>query len=1070
MQQISLIQLIGEYIQDKALVRQMEHGSILSHNLQEETRSLTLSVAFPQYITGKALRLAAAELRKALLLNDARIQPVFPEDCLEIACKTDLFDELREQYAPTNGLLHGALWYLEEGTLEIGLAQEHSLLLAAQLRVDGALEKLIYERFGVCLSVEFRDKADMPAGVQPVRLEEAEPQQPGEQEHAPAPPEPQPEKKQKTTGKKKQNKEKYDYPTIPMPVLSAKAIYAKETQFTKAGGKLNPITKSPVPINEIQPEDGNVVVWGEVFSLEIRSTKDEKWKIVNFYITDYTASYAVKIFEDIKKAKPLCEHLKNGCYVLLRGPIILDKYHQDYLIDAKAITLLTLQEKQDTAEEKRVELHLHTNMSAMDALSSPTKLIERAAKWGHRAVAITDHGVVQAFPEAALAAKKNNIKLLLGMESYFVDDTRTVLRGREGAEFSDTFVVFDVETTGLRARHGRIIEIGAVKLRDGAVEEEFASYINPHCSIPPHITLLTGIEQKDVQHAPEEEAVLREFMAFCGDAILVAHNAEFDMGFLGAACERCGIEWTPAYMDTYTLSCRLMPNIKNHRLDTLAKNLKLGDFAHHRAKDDAAILAQLVLRFFDMLRGQGIDSFCGMEEKLPINPKEEPYYHQILLAKNQRGLKQLYQLITKSNLEYFKGKPRIPKTVLEQHREGLIIGSACEAGELYEAVKGDRPRGELLRIASFYDYLEIQPHGNNQFLIENNTVKGETELSEINETIASLAEELGIPVVATGDVHFLEARDSIYREIIMTAQGFPDADKQAPLYFKTTDEMLQEFAYLGEEKAFEVVVTNPNRIADACEELKPIPDGTFPPDIPGSDEELRNLCNTRMKAYYGDPLPEIVAERMEKELDSIIKHGFAVMYVIAQRLVKYSEDAGYLVGSRGSVGSSFAAFAAGISEVNPLAPHYLCSACKHSEFITDGSYQSGFDMPPKACPNCGAMMLRDGHTIPFETFLGFDGDKQPDIDLNFSGEFQTQAHKYTEEIFGEENVFKAGTIGTLAEKTAYGYVMKYAELRELELSAADRDRLAQGCVGVKRTTGQHPGGMVVVPADRDAED
>ena len=843
------------------------------------------------------------------------------------------------------------------------------------------------------------------------------------------------------------------------------------------------IKDKPVSISSITPDLGRCAVWGEVFFKDINPTrKGDKFRI-NIYITDFTGSTQIKMYVE-NGQEGWYEAVNNGTCLLVKGSLVNDKYENEYVFDPTVIATVDKFERSDTAENKRVELHLHTKMSQMDGMTEAEKLIKRAHKWGHKSVAVTDHGVVQAYPEImntveSIRKDDPEFKAIYGCEAYYVNDLVPALNGSSDEPFDGEFIVFDFETTGFSPINDRITEIGAVLVRGGEIVDTFSSFVNPHKPIPRNVVELTGITDEMVAQAPDESEAIPRFLAFCGDRLMIAHNAPFDISFTRAAAERVGIDFKNPSLDTVPMARALLPNIKNHKLDTVAEALGLGDFNHHRAVDDSTMLAMIFVKLLRRLK-EDTNGECSCMSNINSylaggDPRTLKRYHQIILVKNLVGLKNMYRLVSMAHLKYYqtKGvsrKPLIPKSELIKLREGLIIGSACEQGELYQAVLNNRPWGELLDIASFYDFLEIQPNGNNEFMLRNGTLRSEEDLNNINRTIIKLGDKLGKPVVATGDVHFLDPQDAKYRAILMAGQGFPDADQQAPLYLKTTDEMLDEFAYLGKEKAYEVVVANPNKIADMCEYFKPIPDGSYPPSIPGSDDIIQDVTYKRAHEIYGDPLPEIVSKRLEKELGSIIKNGFSIMYVSAQKLVADSVEHGYLVGSRGSVGSSFVATMAGISEVNPLEPHYVCPKCKHSEFITDGSVGSGFDLPPKNCPECGTDMNRDGHDIPFETFLGFDGDKVPDIDLNFSGEYQTSAHKYTEKMFGKENVFKAGTIATVADKTAYGYVRKYAEERGIVLNKAEAERLTLGCTGVKRTTGQHPAGMVVVPSDHDIYD
>ncbi|MGG5462310.1 PolC-type DNA polymerase III [Clostridium sp. B9] len=824
-----------------------------------------------------------------------------------------------------------------------------------------------------------------------------------------------------------------------------------------------------IEICKIDMGSGIVTVTGDVFKTEIFETKTGRI-ILTFFITDYTSSIAVKCFLRDKDKEHVLENVKKGLYCKVRGEATLDPYAKEVVIMARDINKLTKIERMDTAEEKRVELHMHTTMSSMDAVTSASKIVERAAKFGHKAVAITDHGVVQAFPDAQIAAKKNGIKVIYGVEGYLADNGTPIVINGHDESFDDEYIVFDIETTGFSSKNDKIIEIGAVKLKDGEIVDTFSSFVDPKVLVPYKITELTSITQNMVDGQPTIDEVLPKFMEFVGDAVLVAHNAAFDVGFIKKNLADMGRELENPVMDTVPLARYLYPDLKKVKLNLVAKHLGINLENHHRAVDDAAATAEILkISFKKMKEEMDIHDVKALNEKYlsNIDVRKLPLHHIIILAKNQIGIKNLYKLVSMAHLDYFARRPRLPKSIIAEYREGLIIGSACEAGQLYKAVLEGKTNEELKEIASFYDYLEIQPIQNNEFLIRKGNVKDEAELEELNRKIYNLGKEMDKPVVATCDCHFLDPNDEVFRRIIMAGQGYGDADNQPPLYFRTTNEMLKEFEYLGEEACKEVVIENTQKIADMVEVVKPIPNETFPPKIEGAEDDIRNMTLNKVHSIYGDNLPEVVQKRLDKELNSIINNGYAVLYLIAQKLVAKSLEDGYLVGSRGSVGSSFVATMSDITEVNGLPPHYVCPNCKKSEFFLDGSISSGADLPDKDCPDCGTKYIKDGHDIPFETFLGFEGDKEPDIDLNFSGEYQAVVHKYTEVLFGKGYVFKAGTIGTVAEKTAYGYVKKYLQERDIVVSQAEIERLTIGCTGIKRTSGQHPGGIMVVPSDNE---
>ena len=849
--------------------------------------------------------------------------------------------------------------------------------------------------------------------------------------------------------------------------------------------------EEPMPIEQVDSALGEIVIAGMIRKVDEREIRNER-TILMFDLTDFTDTITVKMFIANAQLPEVKEYIKKGNFIKVKGVAALDRYDQEISITS----VWGIRKSQDNREvrndlslHKRVELHCHTKMSDMDGVSSVSDIIKQAIRWGHKGIAITDHGVVQAFTDAyhtmedlkgkyKKKGEELDFKIIYGVEAYLVDDTRQIVINSMGQNFNDTFVVFDLETTGFSAEVDRIIEIGAVKIKNGEIVDNFSKFVNPKIPIPFRIEKLTGINDSMVMEAEPIEKILPEFLEFCGDAVMVAHNAGFDTSFIINNAERLGIKYDPTIMDTVLLAQFVIPNLHNYKLDTLCKHLAVSLENHHRAVDDAQATAYIYLKMVKMLEERDIFDLDKLNEAGKLDDeaiKKLHQYHCIILASSEQGRINLYRLISASHLQYFSRFPKIPKSLVNKYREGLIIGSACEAGELFRAMVNGRSEAEIARIVSFYDYLEVQPIGNNRFMIEKDDyyVKNEEDLRDLNRRIIALGEKFSKPVVATCDVHFLNPEDEIYRRIIMADKGFDDADNQAPLYLHTTEEMLHEFDYLGSDKAYEIVVENTNKILNMCEDIIPVRPDKRPPVIENSDQMLRTICENRALELYGNPLPEIVKERLDRELNSIISNGYSVMYIIAQKLVWKSNDDGYLVGSRGSVGSSFAATMAGITEVNPLSPHYLCPKCYYNEFDSEDVKKfaggAGCDMPDKICPRCGHKLNKMGFDIPFETFLGFKGNKEPDIDLNFSNEYQSKAHSFTEVIFGKGQTFKAGTIGTVAEKTAYGYVFNYfkdkseKEGRPIVKRRCEIERIAEGCVDIRRTTGQHPGGIVVLP-------
>ena len=1065
-----------DIFQNCKCVKEEKHlaaGEVRSLAFGDNNTVMVVELGLHEVVSREVIARAEKQIADTYGLDRVMIEPRYnmPGELSNAYIKS-LYDDMAYRMPSAKGLLDHTKWAFADGALQIPMDEVSEKHFANALR---HLEARIQRELGRSCPVHAvrADAQDFaPAPEQEESREEilhkAVEQAAAAAAETPKPKKPRPAPQQHT-GYQRPRAEK---------VREDDLIFGKLIQ--------DPI----VSVNEAIAAYDMVTIQGEVFftdNKDIHSKKTGKDYVkIAFDITDRTNSVRVSKFLAADKAGDTASKIKKGLYCTVQGKMVYDTFAKEMVLEPTGIVKAKKPERKDTYEGmKRVELHLHTNMSAMDGMSSTASLLCRAAKWGHRAMAITDHGVAQAFPEAlhAQEGKQKDIigdmKIIYGIEAYYINDENSisVVRGRSAEPLDGTFIVFDLETTGLNPASEEITEIAAVRVVEGEIRDSFQTYVNPHKPIPAEITELTGISDETVADAPDLDKAVPEFLAWAGEGQypLVAHNAGFDMGFLRTACQRLGIEREFTSIDTLEMSRLMLPHMHKFKLNILAKELQVGPFEHHRASEDAAVLGRIYVKLLKRLREEmhavttaDINPVLAATTDRKNKLKNLPRYHFIILVKNQAGLRNLYQLISKSFLEYYNKRPIMPRSELIRHREGLIFGSACEAGEVFRALTKGEPWEEIKRLASFYDYLEIQPIGNNNFMIAKGMAKDEEQLRDWNRDILRLADELGKPCCATGDVHFLEPEDEAFRRILMAGQGFSDADNQAPLYFKSTDEMLKEFSYLGEDRAYEVVVKNTNMIADMCDVIRPVPRENYPPHIDGCEDDLRNMCYEKAKRIYGDPLPEPVQARLDRELGSIIGNGYAVMYIIAQKLVTKSLADGYLVGSRGSVGSSLAAFMSDITEVNSLAPHYLCPDDKYLEWHED--YSCGVDLPDKICPKCGKPLTKQGFNIPFETFLGFEGDKVPDIDLNFAGEYQSRIHWYTGEIFGHDHVFRAGTIGTVAEKTAFGYVKKYMEERGVECSRAEENRLAAGCTGVRRTSGQHPGGVVVVPKEIEIYD
>lgn len=1041
------VQLPEEWLQSY-----FRHATIRKVQVSGMQNSWRIFVHAPELIPAEIWHEMQVKV-KAHFQPDIRVFLTFTYDQLQhdIVLKNYKFliqKQIQERVTPAAATWFGqANWQVNEKKIEITFPNPAVLNMAKQRGLDRFVEKYYLHITGVKLPVELLCRLDSE-GKEADMSEFHEKKQKEEQAIL-----------QKALAEQQLH--------VQQKESSVDVVVEKKIGVT--------ITDPAIPLSSIHEEERRVVIEGKVFKAEVRDLRSGR-KLLTFHLTDLSSSMSCKLFASTrdKEQAIIVSQIRDGDWLRVRGSVQFDSFSRDLVLMVNDLNEISPKERQDLADEKRIELHLHTSVSAMDGITSPKNVIERIAKWGHSAVAITDHAVVQAFPDVYEASKKTGVKILYGVEANIVDDGVPIVMNETERDplLEDTYVVFDVETTGLSAVHDVIIEVGAVKMKKGEIVDRFSEFVNPHRPLSHHISELTQITNDMLVDAPEIDDVIMRFLDFIDGSVLVAHNARFDMGFLQEAVKRLGQEpVSNSVLDTLELARFLYPKLKNHRLNTLAKKLEVKLENHHRAIYDAEATGFILWKLLEESVARELIHLHQFNEDLEDrdHSRMRPF-HAILLVQNQKGMKNLYQLITKSHINYFYRVPRIPRSELLKHRDGLIIGSGCEKGELYDAAL-NKSSTEVEELAAFYDYLEIQPRELNMHLVDMGFVESAERLKQANQLLVQIGEKLGKPVVATSNAHYLDEYEAIYRDIVAANRPGMKPKGQLPkAYLRTTDEMLAEFAYLGETKALEVVVTNPKSIAERIEVVQPFPEGTYTPDLEGAEEELKEICYRTIREWYGDPMPEIVQERLDRELGSIIKHGFSVLYMISQKIVAKSLEDGYLVGSRGSVGSSLVATLSYISEVNPLPPHYRCEKCQHNEFITDGSYESGFDLPDKKCPKCDTDLLKDGHDIPFETFLGFEGDKAPDIDLNFDGEYQLRAHAYTEELFGKEYIFRAGSINTVKDKTGYGYVKKYAEQNELQIRQAEIDRLSSGVVGVKRSTGQHPGGLMVIPQDKDVHD